>query len=266
MSEEVIQVQNLTRRYHTLLAVDQISFQVLEGQIFGLLGPNGAGKSTTIKMLTTLLPPTSGTAKIKGFDIVKEPARVRASIGYVPQILSADGDLTGHENLVLSGKLYGLPRLLLRKRIQQVLEFMGLSEHANQLVSEYSGGMIRRLEIAQAVLHEPAVLFLDEPTVGLDPSARQSLWRSIQDWCSHFGTTFLLTTHDMEEADKLCDRVAFMHLGHLVTIDTPQNLKATIGVHATLDDVFIQLTGASVSEGGDFKHARETRETLSRLE
>jgi ABC-2 type transport system ATP-binding protein len=262
---EVIQVQNLTRRYGTVFAVDQITFQVSEGEIFGLLGPNGAGKSTTLKMLTTLLPPTSGTAKIKGYDIVQEPARVRANIGYVPQILSADGDLTAHENLVLSGRLYGLSPSFLSKRIQQVLDFMGLSQHANQLVSEYSGGMIRRLEIAQAVLHEPSVLFLDEPTVGLDPSARQSLWISIQDWCSRFGTTFLLTTHDMEEADTLCDVVAFMHLGHLVAIDTPQNLKATIGPNAKLDDVFIQLTGA-VSEGGDFRHAKQIRQTLSRLE
>ncbi len=263
--ENVIEVQKLSRRYRSVMAVDQISFEVKQGQIFGLLGPNGAGKSTTIKMLTTLLPPTSGTAKIRGYDIVKEPSKVREQIGYVPQTLSADGDLTGYENLVLSGKLYGLSRKALKERIESVLLFMGLSEAADKLVSEYSGGMIRRLEIAQAVLHEPALLFLDEPTVGLDPSARKSLWQSIQEWRSHFGTTFLLTTHDMDEADRLCDHIGFMHLGHLVAIDTPERLKAMVGPGGTLDDVFIKLTGATV-EGGTFQLAKETRRTYSQLD
>ncbi len=183
-------------------AVNKISFQVKSGSTFGLLGPNGAGKSTTIKMLTTLLPVTSGNAWILGFDLKRDPGRVREVIGYVPQLLSADGELTGFENLLLSAKLYGLERKTREKRITEVLEFMGLLPSAKLLVNQYSGGNIRRLEIAQALLHEPAVLFLDEPTVGLDPSARMGLWQHLQKWRKTFGTTILLTTHDMDEADK----------------------------------------------------------------
>lgn len=260
-----IDVENLSRYYGTIAAVDKISFQIPVGTTFGLLGPNGAGKSTTIKMLTTLLPPTSGTARIMGDDIIQHPTKIRQNTGYVPQLLSADGDLTGYENLLLSAKLYGLNRDYRNRRIQEVLEFMGIASFANQLVSHYSGGMIRRLEIAQAVLHEPEVLFLDEPTVGLDPSARKSLWKSIQDWRKKFQTTILLTTHDMEEADRLCNIVAFMYLGHIVAMDTPANLKASIGPNATLDDVFIHFTGTSVTQG-DFTNVQQTRRTISHLD
>ncbi len=262
----VIQVQNLTHYYNSFPAVDHISFEVQESTVFGLLGPNGAGKSTTIKMLTTLLPPTSGTALVSGYDITLNPGMVRQSIGYVPQLLSADGDLTAYENLLLSGKLYGLTHKVREKRIAEVLEFMGLTAFANQLVNEYSGGMIRRLEIAQALLHEPGILFLDEPTVGLDPAARKTLWQRIQDWRTQFGTTILMTTHDMDEADKLCDIVAFMYLGHIVAMDTPAVLKGKIGPGATLDDVFIQQTGASIKEGGDYDNAKQIRRTISHLD
>lgn len=263
--DHAIDVLELTHCYNGYPAVDAISFSVPKGSVFGLLGPNGAGKSTTIKMLTTLLPPTLGTARVAGYDIVQEPAKIRQNIGYVPQVLSADGDLTGFENLLLSAKLYGLNRLDRQKRIEDVLNFMGLSHVKDQLVSQYSGGMIRRLEIAQALIHEPAVLFLDEPTVGLDPSARKRLWTYIQEWRGRFSTTILLTTHDMDEADLLCDTVAFMFMGHIVALDSPSNLKAALGPDATLDDVFIQHTGTSIKEGGDYNNARQIRGTISHL-
>lgn len=265
-STHAIEVVELARDYNHNRAVDRISFNVEVGKIFGLLGPNGAGKSTTIKMLTTLLPPTSGSAKINGFDIVREPSLVRQSIGYVPQLLSADGELTGYENLLLSAKLYGLARKMREQRIQELLEFMGLSDSADRLVNQYSGGMIRRLEIAQALVHEPNVLFLDEPTVGLDPAARKILWHRLQEWQKKFQTTILMTTHDMHEADLFCDVVAFMFLGKIVMIDTPNKLKASISPEATLDDVFVRSTGISINEGGDYKHAKEVRRTISRLD
>lgn len=239
MPELTLEVLELTHFYNYFLAVDHISFSVEKGKVFGLLGPNGAGKSTTIKMLTTLLPASSGTARVAGHDILSQPAQVREVIGYVPQLISADGELTGLENLILSSKLYGIERRDRDKRICDVLQFMGLGDFADQMVNQYSGGMIRRLEIAQALLHQPKVLFLDEPSVGLDPAARNSVWTHIQEWRQQFGTTILMTTHDMDEADKLCDTVAFMHHGRIVAMDSPHKLKASLGPKATLDDVFI---------------------------
>lgn len=264
MSKIAIELIELTHSYGTHVAVDRISFKLESGKILGLLGPNGAGKSTTIKMLTTLLPVTSGTAKICGHSVVTDPGAVRAHIGYVPQMLSADGELTGYENLLLSAKLYGLSKEKRKKRMQDLLEFMGLVEFADQLVNHYSGGMIRRLEIASALIHQPPVLFLDEPTVGLDPSARRSLWKKIEELQHNFGTTILMTTHDIEEADTLCDLVAFMHLGDIVLMDTPEALKARFGAKATLDDVFLGYTGAMIIEGGDYAHAKEIRKAASR--
>lgn len=260
-----IEVDRLSHAYQLKMAVDQISFKVKTGSIFGLLGPNGAGKSTTIKMLTTLLPATSGTASIVGYDIVKEPAKVRENIGYVPQLLSADGELTAYENLSLSAKLYGISRETRIKRIREVLEFMGLAEVSKDLVKSFSGGMIRRLEIASSLLHEPRVLFLDEPTVGLDPAARKLLWRHIQEWRTQFQTTILMTTHDMDEADNQCDIVAFMHQGHIVAMDSPQKLKTSLGPKSTLDDVFILHTGSSIKESGDYASVKQTRNTISHL-
>lgn len=258
-----IEVIKLSRDYSAIHAVDRISFNVKAGSVFGLLGPNGAGKSTTIKMLTTLLPPTSGTARIVGYDLSENPSRIRKNIGYVPQLISADGELTGYENLLLSAKLYGLSREVYQKRILKVLEFMGLSNFSHQLVNQYSGGMIRRLEIGQALLHEPKVLFLDEPTVGLDPASRRMLWELIQNWCKQFGTTILITTHDMEEADILCDIVAFMDLGRIVVMDSPDMLKATLGPQATLGDVFVKYTGTSINQGKSFNHVQEVRRSIS---
>ena len=244
--QAAIRVLELTHYYNTLPAVNKISFEVEVGSIFGLLGPNGAGKTTTIKMLTTLLPPTSGTATILGFDIRNASDDLRKKIGYLPQFSSADTDLTGYENLVISAKLYGLDSHLARDRISEVIEFMGMTTFANQLVREYSGGMVRRLEIAQAIMHKPEVLFLDEPTVELDPGARKALWQTIQDLRESTHTTILMTTHDMYEADKLCNKVAFMHQGHIVANDTPAKLKANLGPDASLNDVFLRYTGNSL--------------------
>jgi ABC-2 type transport system ATP-binding protein len=266
LNVDAIIVDQLTHYYNSFAAVNKISFSVPKGHIFGLLGPNGAGKSTTIKMLTTLLPPTSGTAKIMGYDIVKNPSKIREIIGYVPQLLSADGDLTGYENLLLSAKLYGVIASERESRIQEILHFMGLKSFSQELVNRYSGGMIRRLEIAQAILHSPSVLFLDEPTVGLDPAARKNLWKIIQNWKQQFGITIVMTTHDMDEADRLCDVVAFMHLGRIVAMNSPKALKEENGPGATLDDVFVKLTGSSINEGGDYKHVKQTRNTISNLD
>src|ERR1039457_6608922 len=224
-----IEVLSLTRRFGSLVAVDHLNFTCAAGTTFGLLGPNGAGKSTLIKMLTTLLPPSEGTATIAGFDLVKHPELVRRTIGYVSQMLSADGDLTGYENLLISAKLYGMPRSERSRRIARALEFMELAHVRDKLVRQYSGGMIRRLEIAQSMLHLPSVLFLDEPSVGLDPSAKRAVWERISELHREFGTTILMTTHDMEEADHLCDMVAVMHRGVLSALDTPAALKAQVG-------------------------------------
>lgn len=260
-----IDVQKLTHRYNTHLAVDKISFQVSVGQTFGLIGPNGAGKSTTIKMLTTLLPVTSGNAFIAGNDLVENPNKVRQCIGYVPQAISADGDLTAYENLSLSAKLYGIPREKREERIADILTFMNLSGVANNLTNTFSGGLIRRLEIGQALLHQPKVLFLDEPTVGLDPAARKMLWNYLENLKKDSGITILMTTHDMDEADKLCDIVALVHHGTIVVMDTPKVLKKEIGENATLDDVFILHTGNSLTASGDYHSVKQTRKTISRL-
>ncbi len=240
-----VDIRDLTRRFGDLVAVDRVTLAVNEGEIFGLIGPNGAGKSTLIKMLTTLLPPTSGTAGIAGYDIVREPAQVRRRIGYVPQLLSADGSLTGRENLLLSARLYGIPRREATERIDRVLARMGLSDAAHHLVGRYSGGMIRRLEIAQSLLHRPAVLFLDEPTVGLDPGARDTVWERVLDLRNSFHTTMVVTSHHMEEIDQFCDRIALIDRGRIAVIGTPAELKARVGPNATLDDVFIRLVTVS---------------------
>jgi ABC-2 type transport system ATP-binding protein len=260
-----VETEALTKIYGDLTAVDHLDCRVPYGQIFGLLGPNGAGKSTTIKMLTTLLDPTSGTAKVAGFDIVAAPAQVRRSIGYVPQMLSADGALTGEENLMLSAKLYAIPRAERQPRIAEALAFMGLTEFGRRLVKTYSGGMIRRLELAQAMLHRPMVLFLDEPTIGLDPVARHTVWDRLRELRKNFGMTILITTHDMDEADELCDELALMHRGQIAALGKPAELKASLGPEATLDDVFAHFSGGSIREGGSYRDIRQTRSTASRL-
>ncbi len=256
----------LTRRFEHLVAVDRLDLTVARGAFFGLLGSNGAGKTTLIRMLTTLLPPSLGTARVAGFDIVREPTQVRRRIGYVPQMLSADSTLTGRENLTLSARLYAIPRSERRPRIDQALEFMGLTEAAHSLVRTYSGGMIRRLEIAQSMLHRPEVLFLDEPTVGLDPRARHAVWDRLRELRSRFGTSVLLTTHDMEEADTLCDVIAIMDRGRVVVSGSPDELKRAVGGNATMDDVFVHHTGGSREEGGEYREVARLRSTARRLE
>jgi ABC-2 type transport system ATP-binding protein len=196
---------------------------------------------------------------------LEAPLEVRRRIGYVPQLLSADAGLTGRENLVLSAKLHGLPRAERSERIAQALSFMGLTEAADQLVKEYSGGMIRRLEIAQSMLHRPAVLFLDEPTVGLDPLARHAVWERLRELRGELGTTVLLTTHDMEEADALCEEIGMMLHGRLAASGTPSALKQRVGEGATLEDVFVQFTGGALDQGGNYHDVARTRRTAQRL-
>ena len=264
-SKQILETNSLTRRFGPLIAVDDFSMGIRTGEIFGLVGPNGAGKTTVIKMLTTLLKPTAGNAWVGGYDIVGNPAQVRRIIGYVPQLLSADGSLTAFENLLIFAKLYHIPRGERVRRIREALVFMGLDDVANKMVREYSGGMIRRLEIAESMLHRPKVLFLDEPTVGLDPVARKVVWDHIQQLRSDYGTTILLTTHYMEEADTLCNRVAIMHLGKIAAIGTPTELKASVGEGATLDDVFVHYSGFEVDSGGNYRDISRTRRTARRL-
>ncbi len=241
----VVRAFGLTRKFGELTAVDQVSLTIKRGEIFGMIGPNGAGKSTLIKMLTTLLPPTSGSATIAGYDIVSQPAAVRRQIGYVPQLLSADGSLTGYENLLLSARLYGVPHREQKGRITRALARMGLSDATHHLAGQYSGGMIRRLEIAQSLLHRPAVLFLDEPTVGLDPSARETVWEHVLDLRDRFHRTMIVTSHLMDEINEFCDRIALIDRGRIVAVGTASELKARVGPDATLDDVFIQLVAAT---------------------
>jgi ABC-2 type transport system ATP-binding protein len=262
----ILETQSLVKRFGHLTAVDDFSIKVERGGVFGLLGPNGAGKTTVIKMLTTLIPPTSGNATIDGYDIVRHAGDVRRHIGYVPQLISADGNLTGYENLLVMAKLYDLPARTREKQVRDALDFMGLTDFGNKLVRTYSGGMIRRLEIAQSMLHRPKMLFLDEPTIGLDPLARKAVWDHVRQLQRDFDMTILLTTHLMEEADSLCDHIAIMHLGKVAAIGTPEELKKSSGIEdATLDEVFIHYTGDTLDTGGGYRDAARTRRTARRL-
>lgn len=261
----VLETKLLTKRFGELAAVNQLTISIEPNEVFGLVGPNGAGKTTVIKMLTTLLPPTSGNASVAGYDIVHHSAQVRRVIGYVPQLLSADGGLTGYENLLIFAKLYGIPRGERERQIHDSLDYMGLGAVSGKLVRNYSGGMIRRLEIAQAMLHRPRILFLDEPTVGLDPVARKVVWEHIQKLRSDYGTTIFLTTHYMDEADQLCSRVAIMHLGKMTAVGTPAQLKASVGEGASLDDVFEYYSGYEIDSGGSYREASRTRRVARRL-
>ncbi len=229
-----VETAGLTRRFGSLTAVDGLTLSIPQATIFGLLGPNGAGKTTTLEMLTTLLPPTEGTARIAGLDLARQPREVRRRIGYVPQLLSAEGALTAWENLMVFARLHEVPRRERRERVRQALRMIGLEDAAQVLVKRFSGGMIRRLEIAQAMLHRPGVLLLDEPTVGLDPIARRAVWGHVRELRARFGTTVLLTTHYMDEAEELCDVVAIMHLGKVAALGPPSELEARVGEGATL--------------------------------
>lgn len=224
----MITLKNLTKKFEKIVAVDDVSLDINEGEVFGLLGQNGAGKTTIIHMLATLLKPTSGTAQINGYDIIKNSSKVRKNIGIVFQAPSSDDMLTGFENLKIHSYLYGLPSELRVKRINDLLNLVGLYERKNDIVKKYSGGMRRRLEIARGLLHKPKVIFLDEPTLGLDPNSRKSMWDYIQKLVKEEKITIILTTHYMEEADTLCDRIGFINKGKITAIDTPQQLKLMI--------------------------------------
>jgi ABC-2 type transport system ATP-binding protein len=227
---KAIKVRNLSKIYQgDIRAVDGISFDIDEGIIFGFLGPNGAGKSTTIKILVTLIQATSGSGKIFGVDVVKDPSKVREMIGYVPQEISADGALTGYENLMLAAKLYDIPAGERERRIDEVLNIFDLEDRAKDMVKTFSGGMIRRLEIGQSMLHQPRLLFLDEPTIGLDPSGRKLVWEHIRRLNKEKGITIFLTTHYMDEADELCSRIGIINNGKISTVDTPTALKEMVG-------------------------------------
>lgn len=224
----MIILKNLTKKFDNFIAVDNISLTIKENEVFGLLGQNGAGKTTTIHMLATLIKPTSGTASINNYDIVKHPSQVRQNIGIVFQAPSSDDMLTGYENLKIHSYLYNVPSKDRQKRIVELLELVGLKERKDELVKKYSGGMRRRLEIARGLIHRPKVLFLDEPTLGLDPNSRKSMWKYIQELVKEEKITVILTTHYMEEADFLCDRIGFINKGRIIATDTPANLKSTI--------------------------------------
>jgi ABC-2 type transport system ATP-binding protein len=223
-----IETNQLTKSFNSLTAVDKLDITVESGEIFGLLGPNGAGKTTTISMLCTILKPTSGTAKVNGFDVVKEATQVRKSIGIVFQDPSVDDRLTGRENLYMHANLYGVPASEQKSRIEHVLKLVELQDRANDLLRTYSGGMRRRLELARGLIHYPKVLFLDEPTLGLDPQTRDHVWRYIRELKETHDITVVLTTHYMDEADRLSDRIAIMDYGKIIALDTPTKLKETL--------------------------------------
>jgi len=225
----LIIVKNLVKKYGDFYALNGLSFEVNENEIFGLLGPNGAGKTTLIHILATLLKPTTGGAVVNGYDVLHNATKVRESIGVVFQAPSSDDILTGYENLKIHALLYGIPRGTREKRISEVLKLVGLEGRKNDQVKKYSGGMRRRLEIARGLLHHPKVLFLDEPTLGLDPQSRESMWTYIKEIVTEEKVTIILTTHYMEEADLLCDRIGFISNGKIIALNSPTNLKQEMG-------------------------------------
>jgi ABC-2 type transport system ATP-binding protein len=223
-----IRTKNLTKRFGSFTAVNGVNLEVHRGEVFGLLGPNGAGKTTLVRMLSTLLPVTEGEAMVAGEDVVRHPRRVREFIGVIPQAMTSDLDLTGRENIDIYGEFYGVPRRQRHARAERLLEMVGLVNRANDLVATYSGGMRRRLEIARGLIHSPQVLFLDEPTIGLDPQSRRAVWDLLERLRSESEITISLTTHYMDEAEQLCDRIAIVDHGQIVALDTPPGLKASI--------------------------------------
>ena len=236
-----IDVRQIVKRFGDFTAVNGISFAVGEGEIFGLLGPNGAGKSTLIRMLTTLLPPTSGTAVVNGFDIVRQADEVRKSIGVIPQAMTSDLDLSVEENLIIFAKLYGVPRQKRERLIAELLAAVELTQWRDKQVKNLSGGMRRRVEIARGLVHEPHIFFLDEPTTGLDPVSRVAVWEMLQQIKAERHLTVLLTTHYMDEADRLCDRVAIVDHGELKALDSPMRLKSSIPGRNVLDVSFVPV-------------------------
>ena len=255
----------LRHSFGDVVALDGVSFEVAPGEVFGLLGPNGAGKTTSIRVLVTLLVPQEGDARVFGLDVRSQAMAVRRLLGYVPQQLSAEGALSGYDNVLLFARLYDVPRRERRQRVEEALALMNLEEPARRLVNTYSGGMVRRLELAQALVNRPRVLVLDEPTVGLDPVARADVWERVRALREETGMTVLLTTHYMEEADQLCERVALLDRGLVMASGTPVELKHELGAGATLEDVFRHHTGRQLEDGGNLRDVRSARRTARRL-
>jgi ABC-2 type transport system ATP-binding protein len=248
MTPFAVEVENLTKRFGDFCAVDSLNFKVDNGEIFGLLGPNGAGKSTLIRMLTTLVPPTSGTARVNGFDVVRNATGVRQSIGVIPQAMTSDLDLSAMENMSIFAKLYGIPGEKRRRTIKELLRAVDLEQWADKPVKMFSGGMRRRLEIARGLVHEPKIFFLDEPTTGLDPVSRVAVWEMLDKLKRERDLTIIVTTHYMDEADKLCDRIAIIDHGKMAALDSPLKLKASIPGKNILEVSFSQVPAGWVEK------------------
>jgi ABC-2 type transport system ATP-binding protein len=269
--EYALECRDVRYSFNETVAVDGVSLSVEQGEIFGMLGPNGAGKTTTIRAITAILPVPPGTISVFGLDVSRRKMAVRRLIGYVPQMLSADGALSGRENVALFARLFDVPRRERAARVDEAITIMGLTESADRPVRTYSGGMIRRLELAQALVSSPRLLILDEPTIGLDPVGRAGVWERIAEVRERTNMTVLITTHYMDEAEQSCDRVALMHRGKVRAVDTPAALIAGLGVDgATLDDVFRKYTGddwqaADQDPGGGLRNVRGTRRTARRV-
>jgi ABC-2 type transport system ATP-binding protein len=245
--QNIIEVKNLVKKFGDYTAVNDISFHVKKGEIFAFLGPNGAGKSTTIKMLTTLLSPTSGHINVNGHDPVMSADAVRHSLGIVFQDPSLDDDLTAYENMNFHGILYSVPTEIRRKRIEELLKFVDLKDRAQSFVRDFSGGMKRRLEIARGLLHHPKIIFLDEPTLGLDPQTRNHLWSYLQKLNKEEGITVFFTTHYMEEADRIAERIAIIDHGKIISVGNGEELKKQTGT-GSLEEAFLKLTGSEIRE------------------
>ncbi|AOW93437.1 ABC transporter ATP-binding protein [Rhodococcus sp. WMMA185] len=265
--QDALSLSNVTYRFGDFTAVKNLSLEIEAGECFGLLGPNGAGKTTTIRLLATLLPLQDGQVRVFGKDLRTQSMAVRRLLGYVPQQLSIEGALTARENVSWFARLYDVPRSERRSRVNEVLEMVDLGDVADRLASSFSGGMVRRLELAQALVNRPSLLVLDEPTVGLDPVARDSVWARVTDMQDQYRATVLLTTHYMEEAEALCDRVALMHRGELRALGSPAGLVAELGADSTLEDVFRHFTGDSLTEDekGGLRNVRIARNVAHRL-
>jgi ABC-2 type transport system ATP-binding protein len=264
-----VEIRELRHRFGDYAAVDGIDLEVRAGEVFGLLGPNGAGKTTTIRVLNTLLPLQEGSVEVFGRSVRRSRMAVRRLLGYVPQQLSIEAALTGRENVSWFARLYDVPRRERSARVDEALDAMGLADDADRLAGTYSGGMVRRLELAQALVNRPALLILDEPTVGLDPVARGGVWERVEELRLSTGMTVLVTTHYMEEADALCDRVALMHLGRIRVVGRPSELRRSLGSTASLEDVFRRYTGDTI-EGhevgkGGLREIRRARRTAGRV-
>jgi ABC-2 type transport system ATP-binding protein len=266
--EPAVDIAGLVHRFGETVAIDHLDLRIPAGEVFGLLGPNGAGKTTTIRVLNTLLPVQEGSVLVFGLDVRRRSMDVRRHLGYVPQQLSIEAALTGRQNVTWFARLFDVPRRERADRVDEALAAMDLLTVADRRAGTYSGGMIRRLELAQALVNRPALLVLDEPTVGLDPIARAGVWERVRQMRSEYGMSVLLTTHYMEEADELCDTVALMHHGRLQTVGAPAALRAAIGPDATLEDVFRRHAGADLAgaaEQGEVRDVRRSRTTARKL-